>query len=142
MLERCAHNTGNSGRVAFAELPPKTRKTKGNTMTTFDPTALPTSPAAAPSITRSEIVKMLAGAILPLLITGMIGLVTMYFNQQALAKDNAETRKTISEWQTAKEERTARLAVIETTLKALAEEQKEIRSDVKTLLQRVPRGSP
>jgi uncharacterized protein HemX len=112
-------------------------------MTTFDPTSTnAAAPSVTPSITRGEIVKMLAGAILPLLIAALIGLVTMYFNQQALAKDNAETRKTISEWQTAKEERTARLAVIENTLKTMADEQKEIRSDVKTLLQRVPRGSP
>jgi uncharacterized membrane protein (DUF106 family) len=116
-------------------------------MTTFDPTstnatAPAVTPSISPSISRGEIVKMLTPIVLPMVITALLALVTMYFTQQSQARDIAGVQKTISEWQTAKEERTARLAVIENTLKTMADEQKEIRSDVKTLLQRVPRGSP
>jgi septal ring factor EnvC (AmiA/AmiB activator) len=117
-------------------------------MTVIDPTTINPSPAATPaapstvSITRTEIVKMLAPIVLPMLCTALIALVTMYFTQQSQARDIAGAQKTISEWQTAKEERTAKLAVIEKTLERQADDIKEVKGDVKELLQRIPQRSP
>jgi hypothetical protein len=105
-------------------------------MTVIDSTATNAPTTATASITRTEIVKLLAPIFLPLLITGILSLVGMYYAQQSQTRDIADTRKAISEWQVTKEERTARLAVIETTLKQQGEDLKEIRADVKTLLRR------